>query len=65
MVKSIAGSEKLTINRLAARSPAKHQDFAAETGIKLVSDYNEVLADPEVDAVILCPFQRFPARAFC
>lgn len=54
LVKSIDGSDKITINRLAARSPAKHRDFAAETGIKLVDDYEQVLADPEVDAVILC-----------
>jgi predicted dehydrogenase len=54
MVKSVEGSEKLTINRLAARSPKKHEDFAAETGIPLLSDYDKVLEDPEVDAVILC-----------
>jgi predicted dehydrogenase len=54
MVKSIEGSDKLTINRLAARSPAKHQDFSAETGIKLLDSYEKVLADPEVDAVVLC-----------
>jgi predicted dehydrogenase len=54
MVKSIEGSDKISINRLTARSPAKHQDFADETGIKLVADYDKVLADPEVDAVILC-----------
>lgn len=54
MVKSIEGSDKITINRLAARSPAKHQDFADETGIKLVDSYEKVLSDPEVDAVVLC-----------
>jgi len=54
MIKSIEGSDKLTINRLAARSPAKHQDFATETGIELLDSYEKVLADPEVDAVVLC-----------
>lgn len=54
VVRSIKGSDKLTVNRLAARSPAKHRDFAAETGIQLVDSYEKVLADAEVDAVILC-----------
>lgn len=54
MVESIDGSDKITINRLAARSPAKHEAFAAETGIELLDRFEEALADPEVDAVILC-----------
>ena len=54
MVKSIEGSESISINRLAARSPEKHKDFADETGIELLDSYEKVLADPEVDAVVLC-----------
>jgi len=54
MVKSIEGSEKLTVNRLMARTPAKHKDFSNATGIPFYDDYAKILADPEVDAVILC-----------
>ena len=53
MVNSINGSEKIEITRLTARTPSKHQDFADETGIPLVDSYEKVLADPEVDAVVL------------
>ena len=54
MVNSIKGSDKLEIVRLAARRPDRHKDFAEETGIPLLDDYQKVLEDPEVDAVILC-----------
>ena len=54
MVKTVKGSDKLEIVRLAARRPDRHRDFAAETGIPLLDDYQQVLEDPEVDAVILC-----------
>ena len=54
MVKSIEGSEKLTVNRLAARSVDKHRGFAEETGIELLDSYEKCLADPDVDAVVLC-----------
>jgi predicted dehydrogenase len=54
MVNSVKGSDKLEIVRLAARRPERHRDFAEETGIPLLDDYQKVLEDPEVDAVILC-----------
>ena len=54
MVNTVKGSDKLEIVRLAARRPDRHRDFAAETGIPLLDDYQQVLEDPEVDAVILC-----------
>ena len=54
MVKSIEGSDKITVNRLAARSVDKHRDFAEETGIELLDSYEKCLADPDVDAVVLC-----------
>ena len=53
MVNSIKGSDKIEIVRMAARRPERHQDFADETGIPLLDSYEKVLADPEVDAVIL------------
>jgi predicted dehydrogenase len=54
MVNAVKGSDKLEIVRLAARHPDRHRDFAAETGIQLLDDYQQVLEDSEVDAVILC-----------
>ena len=54
MVNSAKGSDRLEIIRLAARRPERHKDFSAETGISLLDDYQKVLDDPEIDAVILC-----------
>ena len=54
MVTAVKGSAKLEIVRLTARRPDHHRDFSAETGIPLLDDYQKVLEDPEVDAVILC-----------
>ncbi len=54
MVNAVKGSAKLEIVRLTARRPDHHRDFSAETGIPLLDDYQKVLEDPEIDAVILC-----------
>jgi len=54
MVNAVKGSTKLEIVRLTARRPDRHRDFSVETGIPLLDDYQQVLEDPEVDAVILC-----------
>lgn len=54
MVNSLHGSEKIEIVRLTARRPDRHRAFAEATGIALVDDYRGVLADADVDAVILC-----------
>ena len=54
IVNSLENSEKIKIGRLTARRSDRHRDFSAENGIPLVDDYDEVLKDPEVDAVILC-----------
>ena len=54
MVNSLHGSEKIEIVRLTARRPDRHRAFAEAKGIALVDDYGGVLADADVDAVILC-----------
>jgi len=54
MVNSVETSEKIDVVRLTARRPDRHKDFSDEKGIPLVDDYQKVLEDPEVDAVILC-----------
>jgi predicted dehydrogenase len=35
------------------RTPAKAQTFAAQHGIRMVDSYDRVLADPDIDAVVL------------
>lgn len=54
MVNSVENSDKIGIVRLTARRPDRHRDFSEEKEIPLVDDYQKVLDDPEVDAVILC-----------
>lgn len=54
MVKSVTGSDKIDIVRLTSRSPERHRAFSEERGIALAESYQNVLEDPEVDAVILC-----------
>ncbi len=54
MVQSIKGSDNLELVRLAALRPDRHREFAEEVGIPLLDDYQKVLEDPDVDAVILC-----------
>ena len=54
MVNSVKDSQDLVINRLAARNPDKHRDFEKETGIPLLDSFEDVLKDPEVDAVVIC-----------
>lgn len=54
MVEAMSGSERLRFVRLAAGRPERHRDFADKTGIPLLSSFEEVLADPAVEAVVLC-----------
>ena len=51
---TLKDSDKIQVIRIAARTPSKHQDFADEQGIPLLQNYSDVLADNEVEAVILC-----------
>ena len=46
-------SEALRFVAGATRTPAKAADFCARQGIRLVSSFEELLADPAVDAVVL------------
>lgn len=54
LVRSVAGkSDKIRFTRGVTRTPAKAADFAAEIGIEINSDYDALLADPAIDAVVL------------
>lgn len=54
MVSSLEGSSNIKVTKLTARTPEKHKDFSDQKKIPLVSNYEEALNDPDVDAVILC-----------
>jgi len=53
MVRRLAGSERLRIVKAVETNPARAA-FAAEHGLAFAADLAEALADPGVDAVILC-----------
>ena len=54
LVRSVHGNSK-TIRFVAAatRTPAKAADFAEAHGLRMLSRYEDALADPEIDAVVL------------
>ena len=53
IVNSIKESDKIKIVRLVTRRPSHHTEFARQMGVPLDDNYESVLKDPEVDAVIL------------
>lgn len=53
LAEAVKDSSKIRIVRAITRDPARHADFAKKTGIALVQDYAAVLADPQIDAVVL------------
>jgi predicted dehydrogenase len=54
LVSLIAKSDKLRVVKGMKRNPASEAAFAREHGFEMTGDYNEVLKDPKVKAVILC-----------
>jgi predicted dehydrogenase len=53
LVQSVRDSDKLRIVKGVSREPARHAAFTEKTGIPLVSDFADVLGDPNIDAVVL------------
>lgn len=53
LVNAARGSGKIRFVAGCTRTPAKAEAFAAEHGFRLLADYAAVLADPEVEAVVL------------
>ncbi|MDP2239486.1 MAG: Gfo/Idh/MocA family oxidoreductase [Burkholderiales bacterium] len=54
LVTSVQGkSRKIRFTAGVLRHPDKARDFAAQHGFPLYSDYNTVLADPKIDAIVL------------
>lgn len=54
LVNLIGKSTKLRVVKGMKRNPASEGEFAKANNFELVSDYNDVLRDPQVQAVILC-----------
>jgi predicted dehydrogenase len=54
LVNLIGKSTKLRVVKGMKRNPAGEAEFAKANNFELVSDYNAVLKDPQVQAVILC-----------
>lgn len=54
LVRSVQGaSPHIQFTAAATRTPDKARDFAQTHGLRLLADYEAVLADPDVDAVVL------------
>ena len=54
LVNSVQGkSDKIRIVAGVLRHPEKARDFAAKHGFPLYNNYNKVLADPDIDAIVL------------
>lgn len=54
LVRAVHGkSDRIRFVRAVTRTPAKAAAFSAETGIPVDNDYAALLADPEVEAVVL------------
>jgi predicted dehydrogenase len=52
-VDAVAGSSRIRYVRAVTRNPAAGQDFAAKHSLALTTSFDEVLADPAIDAVVL------------
>jgi predicted dehydrogenase len=52
-VNAVAGSSRIRYARAVTRNPAAAQDFAAQHRLALTSSFEEALADPAIDAVVL------------
>lgn len=53
LAESVQDSSKIRFTTALTRDPAKQQEFAARHGVKLTSSYAELLADQEIDAIVL------------
>lgn len=65
IVDSVQGrSDAVRFAAAATRTPSKAQDFADEKGIRLVDDYQGILADDTVNGIVVCsPAHRHVEQA--
>ncbi len=50
----LSRSEEIRVRRAVDIVPDRHQDYAAQWGIPVGASYDEAIADPAINAVILC-----------
>jgi predicted dehydrogenase len=63
LVRSAQGSKRIRFTRGVTLEPDLARDFAAETGLAVATSYEDVLADPSIDAVVLAtPHTRHRAQ---
>jgi predicted dehydrogenase len=54
LVDAVQGkSDRIRFARAVVRDPDRHRDFAGRHGLALGTDYDAVLADPAIDAVVI------------
>lgn len=53
LVMNVKGSEHIRFVAGTTRTPAKAADFCRQQGIRLVEAYEQLLSDPDVDALVL------------
>lgn len=53
LVESVQDSPKIRFTTALTRDPARQQEFATKHGVRLTSSYAELLADKEIDAIVL------------
>jgi predicted dehydrogenase len=65
LVASVAGhSDDIVFVRAHTRTRASAEDFCRNKGVALATSYDEILRDPEIDAVVLAtPHSRHQAQA--
>lgn len=53
LVNSVAESTKINFITAVTRSPGKVEDFCAERNMRLSDDISDMLADPDIDALVI------------
>jgi predicted dehydrogenase len=54
LVTAMKKSPRFQVRKGVKRNPASEAEFARAEGFEIVSDYDAVLADPDIHAVVLC-----------
>lgn len=53
LTESVQASSKIRLVKGVSRDPAKHADYSKKYGVPVVANYDEILKDPQIDAVVL------------
>ena len=54
IIETLENNDRIKIVAATARRPDRHREFVESKGLTLHTGYSETLADPAVEAVILC-----------